>query len=78
MVVQASGGRTVPVKWCGVTGHEEEDVWLWRVGDALDVTKCLKMAHGVQSAPLVDQTGVETCSEVAHQQEGRSRPSPRF
>lgn len=66
----------VPVERCGVTGHEEEDVWLGRAGDAVDVTQRSKVAHGVQGAALVDQAGVQTCSEVAHQQEECSSPPP--
>lgn len=67
-----------PVERGGVTGHEEEDVWLQGAGDAVDVTKSLEVAHDVQGASLVDQAGVEACSEVAHQQEERSGPPPRF
>lgn len=67
-----------PVERGGVTGHEEEDVWLQGAGDAVDVTKSLKAAHNVQGASLVDQAGVQARSQVAHQQEERSGPSPRF
>lgn len=59
-------GCTVPVKRRRVAGHEEEDVWLRRAGDAADVTKCVKMTHDIQSASLVDQTGVQSCDQVAH------------
>lgn len=60
------GAVDVAVKRGGVAGHEEEDVWLRRAGDGADVTKCLQMTHDIQGPSLMDQTGVQSCSQVTH------------
>lgn len=36
------------------------------------------MTHDIQSASLVDQTGVQSCNQVAEQQRECSCSSPRF
>lgn len=55
----------LPVKRCRVAGHEEKDVGLLRPGDAADVTQRAKVRHDVQGSSLMDQTGVQSCSQVA-------------
>ncbi|KAG7230498.1 hypothetical protein INR49_024607 [Caranx melampygus] len=65
----------VPVVGRRVAGHEEEDVRLWRRGDAAAVlTQCLEVAHDVQSSSLVDQTGVKSQNQdfVSSEGEGAS------
>lgn len=48
----------VPVKRCGMAGHEEQDVGgLSPAG----VTQCVKVRHDIQCASLMDQAGVESC-----------------
>lgn len=56
----------IPVKWRRVAGHEKEDVCLRRAGDVADITKSLETGHDVKRASLVDQAGVQSCSQVAH------------
>lgn len=68
----------LPVKRCGVAGHEEKDVGLLRPGDAAGVTQRVKVRHDVQGASLMDQTGVQSRSQVARQQDQRGDSAPRF
>lgn len=49
-----------------MAGHKEEDVWLWRGGDAADVTKFLDVAHDIQSSSLVNQACVQSWNQVGH------------
>lgn len=71
-------GCTVPVEGRRVAGHEEEDIWLQTVGVSADVTKCLEVAHDIQSPSLVNQAGVQSGNQVGHQQDGCCHSTPCF
>ncbi len=50
-----------------MAGHEEEDIWMHlEAGGVADVTECLDVTHDVQRPSLVDQSGVQSCEQVAH------------
>lgn len=58
-----------------MAGHEEQDVG---GRGAAGIAQWLQVRHDVQGAPLVDQAGVESCYQVADQQDWCRSSAPHF